>query len=88
MANLDGATSGRFTGAGQLAPSDSVIDALIDDEFFSGTLLRSDEYYYGMPFAGESIVVWYRKDLFEEAGVVSLLMWPHCQENSKLSKNK
>jgi multiple sugar transport system substrate-binding protein len=69
MANLDGATSGRLAGAGRLYPSDSIIEALEGDEFFPSTLLRSEGTYYGVPFVGESFVLWYRKDLLEEAGI-------------------
>jgi len=75
MANLDGATSGRLAGAGQLRQSDSVVNALKGDEFYPGTLLKNEGHYYGIPFVGESFVLWYRKDLLEQAGVKPPTTW-------------
>lgn len=75
MANLDGATSTRLAATGQLIKSNKTIEQLKGDEFFQGTLIEIDDNYYGVPFVGESFVLWYRKDLFKEAGLSAPQTW-------------
>lgn len=75
VANLDGATTSRLAAAGKLIPINSVIEALWEDQFYQGTLLKVKDDYFGMPFVGESFSVWYRQDLFDKQGLSTPDIW-------------
>jgi multiple sugar transport system substrate-binding protein len=63
-------TSARMAQDGLLLAVDDVVDNLGGvDEFFPGTLLQVDDSTYCMGYASGSPVLWYRTDLFEEAGL-------------------
>jgi multiple sugar transport system substrate-binding protein len=66
----DPAMAARLAQEGSLLPIDGVIDSFGGPEtFFKNTLLQVDDVSYCMPYASGSPVLWYREDVFEEAGL-------------------
>jgi ABC-type glycerol-3-phosphate transport system substrate-binding protein len=61
---------------GDLLALDDVVEALGgEDEFLPNTLLQWDGVTYCIPYATGGPVLWYRKDLFEEAGIEPPTTW-------------
>jgi multiple sugar transport system substrate-binding protein len=56
---------------GQLLSLTDMVEEMGGDEYFLGgkNFLRLDDDIYGVPFGGGEAMVWYRTDLFEEAGI-------------------
>jgi multiple sugar transport system substrate-binding protein len=61
---------------GDLLPLDDVVEAMGgEDQFLPNTLLKWDDVTYCIPYATGGPVLWYRKDLFEEAGLEPPTTW-------------
>jgi len=85
MNTLEGAVA--FVQAkGGLVPVSDVIDALGRDDFLPSYLnaVRKDDQIWGVPDWALHQEVWYRKDLFEQAGIKQLpSSWPELLEAAK-----
>lgn len=61
---------------GKLLPVDDVVEALGgEDAFLPNTLLKWDGVTYCIPYATGGPVLWYRTDLFEQAGLEPPTTW-------------
>src|SRR5690606_38131413 len=79
-----------FWNAGVLEPMDDVVDALGRDDFLPGTLdlYTIDGSMIAVPVEQTCFVLWYRKDLAEEAGVKPPVTWDDYLAYAKaLTKN-
>jgi multiple sugar transport system substrate-binding protein len=54
---------------GFLQPLDPLIQKIGPDDFLPGTLIPVGGKQYGMPFQANASALWYRKDLFDQAGL-------------------
>ncbi len=66
------ATAFAVAAQGYLLPIDDLVEEVGGDEFFYGngaSVIKLDGVRYGVPFGGGTVMIWYRKDLFEEAGI-------------------
>ncbi len=54
---------------GFLAPLDPIVQKIGVDDFLPGTRIPVDGKDYGMPFQANASALWYRKDLFDQAGL-------------------
>ncbi|MGB6422581.1 MAG: sugar ABC transporter substrate-binding protein [Anaerolineales bacterium] len=69
---------------GDLLPLDEVVEALGgEDQFLVNTLLKFDGVTYCIPYATAGPVLWYRKDLFEEAGLEPPTTWDDWLETAE-----
>lgn len=59
----------NFAGAGHLAELDDMVTEIGEDDFLDGTRVRIDGHDYGMPLQANASLVYYRKDLLDEAGI-------------------
>ncbi|NLF78895.1 MAG: sugar ABC transporter substrate-binding protein [Chloroflexi bacterium] len=65
-----------MAGNGQLLPVDDVVESLGGEEaFLPNTLLEYDGQTMCIPYAGGGVSLWYRTDLFEEAGLEPPTTW-------------
>lgn len=60
----------NISGAGYLEPLDGQVDlSLLSKDELLGTTLRSDGKVYAVPFASQTVVVYYNKDIFDAQGI-------------------
>ena len=82
----------QFEQQGQIAYADKVIEKLKSngqfDDFLPGVLdpFKSDKGYVAVPWQLDMRVFWYRKSLFEKAGVSLPTDWPSLLEAGKALK--
>ncbi|MFF2243216.1 ABC transporter substrate-binding protein [Arthrobacter sp. NPDC058130] len=82
----------QFAQQGQIAYADKVVDTLkqngMYDDFLPGVLepFKSDKGYVAVPWQLDMRVFWYRKSLFEKAGVALPTDWPTLLEAGKALK--
>ncbi|MFF2299073.1 extracellular solute-binding protein [Arthrobacter sp. efr-133-R2A-120] len=82
----------QFEQQGQIAYADKVIDALKKngqfDDFLPGVLepFKSDKGYVAVPWQLDMRPLWYRKSLFDQAGVAVPTDWPSLLEAGKKLK--
>lgn len=82
----------QFEQQGQIAYADKVIDKLKEngqfDDFLPGVLepFKSDKGYVAVPWQLDMRVFWYRKSLFDQAGVGLPTDWPSLLEAGKALK--
>ena len=82
----------QFEQQGQIAYADKVIDELKKngqfDDFLPGVLepFKTDKGYVAVPWQLDMRVFWYRKSLFEKAGVALPTDWPSLLEAGKALK--
>ncbi|MCA4134367.1 ABC transporter substrate-binding protein [Arthrobacter sp. M4] len=82
----------QFEQQGQIAYADKVIDALKKngqfDDFLPGVLepFKSDKGYIAVPWQLDMRVFWYRKSLFDQAGVAVPTDWKSMLEAGKALK--
>ncbi|WP_415854842.1 ABC transporter substrate-binding protein [Sinomonas sp. G460-2] len=82
----------QFEQQGAIAYADNVIDALKKngqfDDFLPGVLdpFKSDKGYIAVPWQLDMRVMWYRKSLFDKAGVAPPTDWPSVLEAGKALK--
>ncbi len=71
------------------APVNHVIEAVGEDRFLGGALdgIRVEGQYYSVPFVGFPFFVYYRKDLYEEAGLSIPTTHEELLENVKALNN-
>jgi multiple sugar transport system substrate-binding protein len=55
--------------AGHMAQLDDVIQSIGEDEFLPGSRVRVNGHDWAMPYQMNVYALWYRKDLFEQAGL-------------------
>ncbi|MGJ8526975.1 extracellular solute-binding protein [Maritalea sp.] len=74
---------------GYLEQLDGKIDlsALSADELL-GTTLRADGHVYAVPFASQTVLVYYNKDLFEKHGVELPATWAEFKAAAEMFKQK
>ncbi|MBB6407041.1 ABC transporter substrate-binding protein [Arthrobacter sp. AZCC_0090] len=83
----------QFEQQGQIAHADKVIDALKKngqfDDFLPGVLepFKSDKGYVAVPWQLDMRPLWYRKSLFDQAGVGVPTDWPSLLEAGKKLKS-
>ena len=66
----------NISGAGYLEPLDGKVDlSLLSADELLGTTLRSDGHVYAVPFASQTVVVYYNKDIFDAQGVAVPETW-------------
>ncbi|MCC6803583.1 MAG: extracellular solute-binding protein [Anaerolineae bacterium] len=66
------ATAVGVAAQGYLLEIDDVVEAVGGDEFFYGngaSVIKLNGKRYGVPFGGGTVMIWYRKDLFEQEGI-------------------
>jgi multiple sugar transport system substrate-binding protein len=82
----------QFDQQGQIAYADKVVDALKKngqfDDFLPGVLepFKSDKGYVAVPWQLDMRPLWYRKSLFDQAGVAVPTDWPSLLEAGKKLK--
>ena len=82
----------QFAQQGQIAYADKVVEDLkkngMYDDFLPGVLdpFKSDKGYVAVPWQLDMRVFWYRKSLFEKAGVALPTDWPTLLEAGKALK--
>ena len=82
----------QFEQQGQIAYADGVVDALkkngMYDDFLPGVLdpFKSDKGYIAIPWQLDMRMFWYRKSLFDQAGVGLPKDWPSLLEAGKALK--
>lgn len=82
----------QFEQQGQIAYADKVVDELkkngMFDDFLPGVLdpFKTDKGYVAMPWQLDMRVFWYRKSLFDQAGVALPTDWPSLLEAGKALK--
>ncbi|MCI0143210.1 extracellular solute-binding protein [Arthrobacter bambusae] len=82
----------QFEQQGQIAYADKVVDALKKngqfDDFLPGVLepFKSDKGYVAVPWQLDMRPLWYRKSLFDQAGVAVPTDWPSLLEAGKKLK--
>lgn len=82
----------QFAQQGQIAYADKVVEDLktngMYDDFLPGVLepFKSDKGYVAVPWQLDMRVFWYRKSLFEKAGVALPSDWPTLLEAGKALK--
>ncbi|MFN8452481.1 MAG: sugar ABC transporter substrate-binding protein [Anaerolineae bacterium] len=63
-----------------LLPIDDLVEDIGGDAFFYGdTVMRLNGVSYGVPFAGGTVLLWYRKDLFEADGIEIPTTWEELE---------
>ncbi|MGO4582779.1 ABC transporter substrate-binding protein [Arthrobacter sp. 2RAF6] len=83
----------QFEQQGQIAYADKVIDALKKngqfDDFLPGVLepFKTDKGYVAVPWQLDMRPLWYRKSLFDQAGVAVPTDWPSLLEAGKKLKS-
>ncbi|WP_284980843.1 extracellular solute-binding protein [Arthrobacter sp. efr-133-TYG-118] len=83
----------QFEQQGQIAYADKVIDALKKngqfDDFLPGVLepFKTDKGYVSVPWQLDMRPLWYRKSLFDQAGVAVPTDWPSLLEAGKKLKS-
>jgi multiple sugar transport system substrate-binding protein len=74
----------EFARKGYLAPLDSLISDIGENDFVSGTLSRVDGHYYDVPYALNNFsVLWFRDDLLKAAGLQVPKNWDELQAAAK-----
>ena len=69
-------TGGRMASTGLLEPLDDVVEALGGrDAFLPGSLLMYDDVVYGINLGSSTLILYYRTDLFAEAGLEPPTNW-------------
>lgn len=70
---------------GAIMPVDEVVAQLDPNDFVANALeaLRYDDHYVGLPWAVDTRVLFYRKDLLEAAGVAVPTNWAELREAAK-----
>ncbi|HKU31856.1 ABC transporter substrate-binding protein [Arthrobacter sp. NyZ413] len=83
----------QFEQQGQIAYADNVIDAMKKngqfDDFLPGVLepFKSDKGYVAVPWQLDMRPLWYRKSLFDQAGVAVPTDWPSLLDAGKKLKS-
>ncbi len=71
----------NISGAGYLEPLDGKVDfSHIPESLLRGTTLRADGKVYSVPFATQTVLVYYNKDLFDKAGVTPPETWDEFKQ--------
>ncbi len=71
----------NISGAGYLEPLDGKVDfSNIPADLLRGTTLRADGKVYAVPFATQTVLVYYNKDLFDQAGVTPPETWDEFKQ--------
>ncbi len=66
----------NISGAGYLEPLDGQVDlSTIPDTLLRGTTLRSDGKVYSVPFATQTVLVYYNKDIFDANSITPPETW-------------
>ena len=66
----------NISGAGYLEPLDGQVDlSNIPADLVRGTTLRSDGHVYSVPFATQTVLVYYNKDIFDAQGLTPPTTW-------------
>lgn len=66
------ATAFGVAAQGYLLEIDDLVAEVGGDEFFYGngaSVIKLNDKRYGVPFGGGTVMIWYRKDLFEQDGI-------------------
>lgn len=67
---LEAAFASEWADAGLLLPLDDVVEEIGGrDQYVTGSLFTWNDHVYGLPYATSVYGLWYRTDLFEEAGL-------------------
>ncbi len=72
---IDSETIGAYAKAGILLPLDDLISSIGEDDFMDGSRIIVDNHDYGMPYAGCSMMMYVRDDLFKDAGLEYPKTW-------------
>jgi len=83
IVHLDDFASSVLSGQGLLEPLDDVIDRIGRDDYFPVPLeaVTFDGKVWGVPFANGFNLLWYRKDLYEAAGLEAPTTWDELLHN-------
>lgn len=73
----------EFAEKGYLEPMDEFINEVGRDRYKKGSIIHSDGHDWSIPYGGTSVVLWYRKDLFEEHNVKPPTNWNEFIEAAK-----
>ncbi|NOR60868.1 MAG: extracellular solute-binding protein [Rhodobacteraceae bacterium] len=66
----------NISGAGYLEPLDGQVDlSLLSENELLGTTLRADGKVYAVPFASQTVLVYYNSDIFEAQGISAPETW-------------
>lgn len=66
----------NISSAGYLEPLDGQVDlSLLSADELLGTTLRADGHVYAVPFASQTVVVYYNMDIFEAQGITAPDTW-------------
>ncbi len=66
----------NISSAGYLEPLDGQVDlSLLSADELLGTTLRADGKVYAVPFASQTVVVYYNKDIFDAQGITAPDTW-------------
>ncbi|MCC7451650.1 MAG: sugar ABC transporter substrate-binding protein [Anaerolineae bacterium] len=78
------ATAFAVAAKGLLLPIDDVVKDVGGDEFFYGnSVMKLKDQRYGVPFGGGTVMLWYRKDLFEADGIKVPTTWEELEAAAK-----
>lgn len=85
IVHLDDFASSVLSGQGLLEPLDDVIDRIGRDDYFPIPLsaVTFNDQVWGVPFANGFNLLWYRKDLYEAAGLSAPTTWDELFNNVK-----
>ncbi len=79
----DPAMAAKLAVDGSLLPIDKVVDDFGGrGKFFPNTLLIVNDHAYCMPYASGGPVLWYRKDLFDAAGLKPPTTWEEMEKDA------
>lgn len=83
IVHLDDFASSVLSGQGLLEPVDDVIDRIGRDDYFPVPLeaVTFNGHVWGVPFANGFNLLWYRKDLYEAAGLQPPTTWDELLHN-------
>ena len=76
LITVDVESIGTYAAAGILAPLDDVVASLGADDFIAGSRVLVDGHDYGFPYAGCSMMMYVREDLFKENNLEIPATWP------------
>jgi len=81
---VDSEAIGAYAKAGVLMPLDDIISSIGEDDFMNGSRIIVDNHDYGMPYAGCSMMMYVRDDLFKAAGLEYPKTWDELLECAKV----